>query len=129
VDKISLKLPVNILKFLVMGKAIEYGGPMNPQDFIMVAENVFLPSIQMIKQWEDNKKIVGGLPVGQRAGVMIIESASAEELAEKMQSLPFWALNTWEVIPLQSFESGVENVKRQIANAKKMAEMMPPKPM
>ena len=128
-DKISLKLPVNILKFLVMGKAIEYGGPMNPQDFIMVAENVFLPSIQMIKQWEDNKKIVGGLPVGQRAGVMIIESASAEELAEKMQSLPFWALNTWEVIPLQSFESGVENVKRQIANAKKMAEMMPPKPM
>jgi len=117
------------LKFLVMGKAIEYGGPMNPQDFIMVAENVFLPSIQMIKQWEDNKKIVGGLPVGQRAGVMIIESASAEELAEKMQSLPFWALNNWEVIPLQSFESGVENVKRQIANAKKMAEMMPPKPM
>ncbi len=83
----------------------------------------------MIKQWEDNKKIVGGLPAGQRAGVKIIESASAEYLADKMQSLPFWALNTWEIIPLQSFESGVENVKRHIANAKKMAEMIPPKPM
>ncbi len=115
------------MKFLVIGKGIEYGGPMSPQDFIMAAENVYLPSIQVIKQWEDNKKIVGGLPAGQRAGVMIIESASAEELAEKLQSLPFWAVNTWEVIPLQSFESGVENVKRQIANAKKMAEMMPSK--
>jgi len=40
-----------------------------------------------------------------------------------MQRLLFWTQNTWEVIPLQSFQSGVEDVKRQIAKVKKMAEM------
>ena len=52
---------------------------------------------------------------------MIIESPSAEELAE-MNSLPFGA-NRWEVIPLQTLQSGVDDVKAQIARAKKMAEM------
>ena len=37
----------------------------------------------------------------------------------------FWAQNTWEVIPLQTFQSGVEDVKNQIANVKKMVEMAP----
>ena len=54
---------------------------------------------------------------------MIIEAISGEELSIWLQRLPFWAQNTWEVIPLQSFQSGVENVKRQIADVKKMAEM------
>jgi hypothetical protein len=68
---------------------------------------------------------VGGLFAAQRAGVMIIESPSAEELSKLLQSLPFWGQNTWEVIPLQTFQSGTEDLKRQIANLKKMAEMAP----
>ena len=72
--------------------------------------------------------VLGGLFAGQRAGVIIIEVASGEELSSWMQRLPFWAQNTWEVIPLQSFQSGVEDVKRQIANVKKMSEMAAPKP-
>jgi hypothetical protein len=107
----------------VIGRGIDYGGPMNPADFAAVAEHVILPSIQMLKDWEDKKVIVGGLFAGQRAGVMIIESPSAEELSKTMNSLPFWSQNTWEVVPLQSFQSGIDNVKMQIAQAKKMADM------
>ena len=77
----------------------------------------------MVKDWEDKGKVVGGLFAGQRAGVIIIEATSGEELSSMLQFLPFWGLNTWEIIPLQSFQSGIENVKIQIANAKKMAEM------
>jgi hypothetical protein len=116
---------VSFLKFLVIGKAIEYGGPVDPAQFVMFAENLILPSIEMVKDWEEKKMIVGGLFAGQRAGVMVVEAASGEELSAWMQRLPFWAQNTWEVIPLQSFASGVEDVKRNIANAKKMAEMAP----
>jgi hypothetical protein len=119
---------VTILKFLVIGKGIDYGGPVDPAQFAMFSENVILPSVEMLKDWEEKKVIVGGLFAGQRAGLMIIEVASGEELSSWMQRLPFWAQNTWEVIPLQSFQSGVENVKLQIANVKKMAEMSPPKP-
>lgn len=107
----------------MIGRGIDYGGPMDPADFVAAAEYVILPSIQMLKEWEDKKVIVGGLFAGQRAGVMIIESPSAEELSKKMNSLPFWSQNSWEVIPLQTLQSGVDDVKAQIARAKKMAEM------
>jgi hypothetical protein len=120
----STKLLVNILKFLVIGKAIEYGGPVNPTDAVMLFENVILPSIEMSKEWEEKKMVVGGLFAGQRAGVLIIEASTGEELSSWLQRLPFWSLNTWEIIPLQSFQSGVEDVKKQLANVKKMAEMM-----
>jgi len=113
---------VIFLRFLVIGRGIDYGGPVNPVDFAMAAEHVILPSIQMLKEWEDKKIIVGGLFAGQRAGVMIIESPSAEELSKTMNSLPFWSQNTWEVVALQSLQSGVDDVKRQIAVAKKMVE-------
>lgn len=114
---------MNILKFLVLGKGIDYGGPVDPANFLMFSEKMVLPSIETLKEWEEKKVIVGGLFAGQRAGVMIVEAASGEELSGLMQSLPFWSQNTWEVIPLQSFQSGVEDVKNQIANVKKMAQM------
>ena len=116
------------MKFLVIGKGIDYGGPIDPAQFAMFSENVILPSIETLKDWEEKKVIVVGLFAGQRAGVMIIEAASGEELSRWMQRLPFWAQNTWEVIPLQTFQSGVEDLKGQIANVKKMAEMPSSKP-
>ncbi len=117
------------MKFLVICKAIDYGGPIDPTYFVMSSEKMVLPSIEMMKDWEEKKVIVGGLYAGQRAGVIIVEAASGEELSGWLQRLPFWVQNTWEVIPLQSFHSGIEDVKGQIANAKKMMEMSAaPKP-
>jgi len=77
----------------------------------------------MVKDWIDKGKAVGGLFAGQRAGVIIVEAQSGEELSALLQTLPFWGQNTWEIIPLQTFQSGIEDVNRQIVNAKKTAEM------
>ena len=110
---------------LFVGENFCYGGPINPADFAMFSENFILPSIAMVKDWEDKGKVVGGLYAGQRAGVIIVETSSGEELSSMLQLLPFWGQNTWEVIPLQTFQSGIEDVKRQIANVKKIAEMSP----
>ncbi len=79
------------LKFLVIGKGINYGRSSGPSIFVVSSEKIILPSIEMIKDWEEKKIIVGGLYAGQRAGVMIIEAASSEELSSWMQRLPFWA--------------------------------------
>jgi hypothetical protein len=119
---------VKFLKFLVIGKAIDYGGPIDPATFVMFSENVILPSLEMLKDWEEKKVTAGGLFAGQRGGVIIVDAASGEELSALLQRLPFWAQNTWEIIPLQSFQSGVEDAKRNIANVKKMAEMSSTKP-
>ena len=34
---------------------------MSTADFVAAAEYIILPSIQMLKDWEDKKVIVGGL--------------------------------------------------------------------
>lgn len=112
-----------VLKFLVIGRGVDYGGPVNAADFAVFSEYVILPSIQMVKDWEDKGKAVGGLFAGQRAGVMLVEAQSGEELSAMLQAMPFWAQNTWEIVPLQTFQSGIEDVKRQIAKSKKWAEM------
>ena len=56
---------------------------------------------------------------------MVVDASSGEELAKMMTSLPFWGSLAWEVIPIQSYGSGIEDIERQISELKKMASMMP----
>lgn len=114
----------DFLKFLVIGKSVDFSSLQNPADFGMYLENIVLPSFEILKKWEENQKVPVGLFAGQRAGVLIIEAQTAEELGKMLQSLPFWGQNTWEVIPLQSVQSGIEDVKRQIENVKRMVQMI-----
>jgi hypothetical protein len=115
------------LKFLVIGQGIDYIDPMDPANYILFSEKVILPAIETAKEWEEKKSVVGGFFAGQRTGVMIIEAASGEELGGLIQKLSFWSESALEIIPLQSFQSGAENIKQQIVNAKKMMEASPPK--
>jgi hypothetical protein len=111
------------LKFLIIGRDVDYGGPMSPADLLVLFENVYMPSFEMLKKWEQDKKVVGGFLAAQRAGAIIIEAPSAEELSSWMTSLPFWGRQAWEVIPLQTFQSGIDDLKRQTDNVKKMILM------
>jgi len=115
------------LRFLVIGKDIDYGGPVDPREVKMVLEQLYKPSFEMLKKWEMNEKGVGGVFAAQRGGAIILEAESAEELSPKIKSLPFWARESWEIIPLQTFQSAIEDLDRQIEQVKKMAAM-PPKP-
>jgi hypothetical protein len=111
------------MKFLLIGKDIGFTTPVAPGQLAGVLEGVYIPSFQMMEKWESEKKATGGFFAGQRAGAFIIEAASAEELSKTMASLPFWGLLNWEVIPLQTFRSGVEDAQRQVAALKQMASM------
>jgi hypothetical protein len=114
------------VKFLVIGKDIDYGGPPPPMmDLAMILENVYKTSFEMMRNWEKDKKIVGGIFAGQREGVMIIEASTAEELSSLLQSLPFWQRETWKVIPLQTVQSALDELNKQIERIKKMASMAP----
>ncbi len=114
---------VKILKFLIIGRDVDYGGPMSPTDLLVLFENVYRPSFEILKKWEQDKKIVGGFLAAQRAVAIMIEAPSAEELSNWMTSLPFWGRLTWEVIPLQTFQSGIDDLKQQIESVKKMVSM------
>ncbi len=63
-------------KYLVKGSS----GPsaLSPGEMAQILENVVIPSLSQLAKWEKQGKITGGLPVGQRDVVFIIEASSSD---------------------------------------------------
>jgi hypothetical protein len=82
------------------------GGPgfMTPAETLQALEDLVLPLFDSLMRWSAEKKILaGGVPVGQRAMVFIVEAASHGELDRMLRSLPMWSRFTWDVTPLETF--------------------------
>ena len=90
------------MKYMVSGS--EGPGFASPEEAVEILEEVVLPTFDVLMKLEAQKKIVaGGLPVGDRAFVFIVEAASNEELDRLLRSIPAWGVLEWQVTPLQSF--------------------------
>ena len=88
------------MQYLVKGAS----GPSfeSPEEAVKLLENIVIPSL---KQLAGKKRILaGGLPVGDRAVLFIVEAGSNSELDELLRSIPIWPGMNWHVTPLQSFE-------------------------
>jgi len=67
---------------------------------------------QVIRQMEANGKVIsGGAFIGQRAGCVIVDVDSHEELADLLNRLPLSAYLDWEVVPLITAERALESAK------------------
>ena len=91
------------MKYLVKGT----GGPgfSSPEEARTVLNTVVMPSFKMLAQFETEGVILGGgLPVGDRAFVFVMEAGGNEELDQLLRRLPMWGALDWEVTPLQSFQ-------------------------
>ncbi|MBI4380068.1 MAG: hypothetical protein HY574_02570 [candidate division NC10 bacterium] len=90
------------MKYLVSGS--EGPGFTSPEEAVEILEEAILPTFDALMKLEAQKKIAaGGLPVGDRAVVFIVEAASNEELDRLLRSIPAWGVLDWHVTPLQSF--------------------------
>jgi hypothetical protein len=114
------------MKFLVTGEGIDYGGPVDPKVVAMNLENVINPSLEIVEGWVKENKAQGGLLAGQRQGVFIIEAGSAEELGAMLQSLPFWGIIKWSVVPMESLRSRIEMQKKIVEKLKQAPSGMGP---
>jgi muconolactone delta-isomerase len=81
-------------------------------------ETMILPSTTMLSQWVKDGKVVGGIVVGQRAGVFIVDAPSNGAVERMLQSLPFWPLMTWEVTPLLPLDERMARDKEAVAKMK-----------
>jgi hypothetical protein len=106
--------------FLVLGENIDSGYLTPPEQVIPVIETAVLGSFQMAAQWEQEGRIKGGTFPGERAGGFVIEAASFEELDSLMNSLPFFGLVKWQVKPLLSFSTTVQQLQQNVARLKEM---------
>ena len=76
----------------------------DPQDGISFIEQSILPSLELCKKLEDEKKILAGGPAsGAIRLVLIVNAVSAQELDEIIESLPVWPQMKTTVTPLTSF--------------------------
>ena len=113
------------MKYLVVGT----GGPGFdfPEEALEVLEETILPSFKELLRLERAKKIkAGGLPVGDRTLVFILEAKTNEEADQVVRSLPLWGSMEWEVTPLQTFagrakqeRQAVREIKRQLREGAK----------
>jgi hypothetical protein len=102
-------------QFLVTGHYTEPGPLFSPEAAAQMIEDMIIPSLRMLVEWEsDGTSGGGGAFTGERAGSFILNAPSSEEAGFLISSLPFWPLLKWEVKPLQSFASAAEQERRVV---------------
>jgi hypothetical protein len=84
--------------------ASEGPGFASPQETLKVLEDLVLPQFESLMRLEAEKKILaGGVPLGDRAMVFIVEAASHAEMDRMLRNLPMWGLFKWDVVALETF--------------------------
>ena len=92
------------MTYLVIGK--EGPGFSSPAHMLDVLEKTILPTFDaLLKLEKEGKILAGGLPLGDRAFVFIMEASSHNEVDELIRDLPAWGALKWKVRPLQSFKA------------------------
>ena len=109
--------------YMISGTFIDPGPMMPPEKLAPILEKVILPSLEIIANWEEEGKILGGgLPLGDRAGVYIMKAASNTEVDILLQSLPFWGFLKWEVTPLVSYKERIAQTRKGLEKLKKLSQ-------
>jgi len=112
----------NSMKYLVTGS--EGPGFASPMETAEVLENIILPTFDTLVKLEGDKKILaGGLPVGDRAFVFIVEAASNEEVDRLLRTIPAWGVLKWQVTALQTFAGRAALEREVVKELKKGAQM------
>ena len=110
------------MKYLVTGS--EGPGFASPMEAAEVLENIILPTFDTLVKLEGDKKILaGGLPVGDRAFVFIVEAASNEEVDRLLRTIPAWGVLKWQVTALQTFAGRAAQEREVVKELKKGAQM------
>lgn len=107
--------------YFIRGEFIEetlVGKP--PMDAMAWIELIVHPSLDILRKTSIEKKLFGGTEAGGRVGLMVMEASSNEEVGRYLRSLPFWTAFKWSVVPLQSFESALEQDKETFKRAREM---------
>lgn len=90
------------MKFLVHFKAHELFPALAPPQLKDTMNNMVFPSLTILQQWESEGRISGGIVLGKREGMFMVEAASAAELDAMLLKLPFWGMMETTVTSLVS---------------------------
>ena len=93
------------MQYLVEMKLADSGRSTSPQEGLSFIEQYVLPTLELCKKLQGEKKIVAGGPVGGAIALaLVVRAESIQELDELIESLPIWPRMETSVIPLTSFD-------------------------
>jgi muconolactone delta-isomerase len=100
------------MRFLVTLDGSDTGGVgMPPEQLVQMLDQVIIPSIEQLAQWEQEGRIHGGGYTAGRGGVFMVDADSSEEVDQLVTSLPQWGLVKVDVTPLISSSSVLERAR------------------
>ncbi len=101
------------MRFLVTIDGTDIGAGMPPERLAQVVEQMVVPSIEKLAQWEQEGRIHGGGYTAARRGVFMIDADSSDEVDQLVSSLPYWGLVKVDVRPLVSTSALLERARAQ----------------
>jgi hypothetical protein len=96
------------MRFLVTIDGSDIGVGMPPERLVQVVDQMIVPSLEKLAQWEQEGRIHGGAYTAARAGVFMIDADSSDEVDQLVTSLPYWGLVKVDVKPLISTSTVLE---------------------
>jgi len=96
------------MRFLVTIDGSDIGVGMPPERLVQVVDQMVVPSLEKLAQWEQEGRIHGGGYTAARGGVFMIDADSSDEVDQLVTSLPYWGLVKVDVKPLISTSSLLE---------------------
>jgi hypothetical protein len=99
------------MRFLVTIDGSEVGAGMPPVRLGLVVQQMVVPGVEKLAQWEQEGRIHGGGYAAARGGVFVIEADSVEEVDQLVTSLPHWGLVKVDVKPLISHSTLLERAR------------------
>lgn len=93
--------------------------PDTPQEGIVFIEQFILPTLELCKKLEAEKKIVAGGPLSGAVALSLMVSAeSVQELDDLITSLPVWPRMETTVTPLTTFDVRMQAVRVRLEQLK-----------
>jgi muconolactone delta-isomerase len=105
------------MQFVVIGSAIDSSG-VPPQVEVALAKQTF----QMMSSNPDSRIKIMYPYAGERAGVLIVDVSSGDELQELLGSLPLSGVSKFEIHPIGTLQGVLKSLD---AAEKRMASMAP----
>jgi muconolactone delta-isomerase len=99
------------MRFLVTIDGSDIGVGMPPERLGQVVDQMVVPSLEKLAQWEQEGRIHGGGYTAARGGVFMIDADSSEEVDQLVTSLPYWGLVKVDVKPLIPTSSLLERAR------------------
>jgi muconolactone delta-isomerase len=81
---------------------------MPPDRLGQVLDQMIIPGIEQLAQWEQEGRVHGGGYTAARGAAFIMEADSSEEVDQLLTSLPYWGLVKVDVKPLISTSEMLE---------------------